>query len=299
MSNIQGSRSRLFVALAAFGLLVAFTASNVAATATVTIINNNAAGVGFNDPTPRAPVGGNTGTTLGDQRLFIFNTAASIWGNILTSPVPILVRAQFANQTCNATSATLGSTGVVTSHRDFTGAPFAGTWYPQSLANRLNGTDLSTTNPDMNTTFNQAIDTGCFGPGLVWYYGIDGLEGANIEMLPVALHEIGHGLGCTTTTSGTTGSWNSGFPHVYDHFLMDNTTGQHWSDLTMTERPACRQRDQRQSSRLGWSARHLRGGRLARPASAAAGELTGRDRRQLRGADCDLRPGPHGRRLHG
>ena len=77
--------------------------------ATITIVNNNAAGVGFNDPTPRAPVGGNPGTTLGDQRLFVFQTAANIWGSILPSSVQILVRAQFAAQTCTATSAVLGS----------------------------------------------------------------------------------------------------------------------------------------------------------------------------------------------
>ena len=32
------------------------------------IVNLNAPNVGFNDPTPAAPVGGNTGTTLGEQR---------------------------------------------------------------------------------------------------------------------------------------------------------------------------------------------------------------------------------------
>src|SRR5262245_12252609 len=228
MTHIKSSRG--LAVLAVLGLLVATLATNAGATATVTIINNNAAGVGFNDPTPRAPVGGNPGMTLGDQRLFIFQTAADIWGSILTSPVPILVRAQFAAQTCTATSATLGSTGVLSCHRDFAGAPFPGTWYPQSLGNRLFGADLNAASPDMNTTLNLSIDSGCFGPGLVWYYGSDGLEGVNIEMLPVALHEIGHGLGCTTTTSGTTGNYASGFPHIYDRFLMDNTLGLHWAD---------------------------------------------------------------------
>ena len=37
--------------------------------ATITIVNMNAPGVGFNDPTPAAPVGGNPGTTVGQQRL--------------------------------------------------------------------------------------------------------------------------------------------------------------------------------------------------------------------------------------
>ena len=52
-------RSRGFVACAATALLVAFGAQSAFATATITIVNNNAAGVGFNDPAPRAPVGGN------------------------------------------------------------------------------------------------------------------------------------------------------------------------------------------------------------------------------------------------
>ena len=48
--------------------------------ATILIINGNAAGVGFNDPTPGAPVGGNIGTTVGQQRLIAFQRAANIWG---------------------------------------------------------------------------------------------------------------------------------------------------------------------------------------------------------------------------
>ena len=71
-----------------------------AGAATITIVNNNGPGVGFNDPTVVAPVGGNPGVTLGQQRLNVFQHAADIWGSILPSSVPILVRAQFAAQTC-------------------------------------------------------------------------------------------------------------------------------------------------------------------------------------------------------
>jgi hypothetical protein len=230
--------SRGLVACLALGLLVALTASNALASATITIVNNNVAGVGFNDTSPRAPVGGNPGTTLGDQRLFIFQYGANLWGNILTSAVPILVRSQFAAQTCTATSATLGSTGTLTIHRDFAGAPFTGTWYQQALANRLFGSDLSPANPDMTSTFNSNIDLGCFGPGLLWYYGTDGLEGANIELLPVIIHELGHGLGFASQTSASSGAYNGGFPTAYDHFLMDNTLGLHWDQMTQAQRAA-------------------------------------------------------------
>ena len=59
-------------------------ASRLAA-ATITIVNGNAPGVGFNDPTPAVPVGGNPGVTLGQQRLNAFAYAASLWGAELTS----------------------------------------------------------------------------------------------------------------------------------------------------------------------------------------------------------------------
>ena len=213
-------------------------AAGTALATTISIVNNDGPGEGFNDPTPRAPVGGNPGTTLGAQRLFVFQHAANIWSSRIPSNVVIQVQAQFNPLTCNATSAVLGSAGPVTVHRDFANAPFSGTWYHQALANRLADSDLAAANPDIVATFNLTLDSGsCLG-GATWYYGIDGNEGADVELLPVVLHELGHGLGFSTTTSGTTGNYQSGFPHVYDHFLMDNTLGLHWTEMNAAQRAA-------------------------------------------------------------
>src|SRR5262245_50033932 len=44
--------------------------------AVIRVLNKDNPGEGFNDPTPVAPVGGNTGTTLGQQRLLAFQHAA-------------------------------------------------------------------------------------------------------------------------------------------------------------------------------------------------------------------------------
>ena len=84
----------LFVSLVFIGLS---TGNTFAGEAQFLIVNINAAGVGFNDPTPAAPVGGNTGTTLGEQRLIAFEHAASIWSARLDSSVPIRIRAQFTS----------------------------------------------------------------------------------------------------------------------------------------------------------------------------------------------------------
>ena len=52
-------------------------------------MNGDPAGVGFNDATVVAPVGGNPGITLGQQRLNAFQAAANKWGATLTSAVHI------------------------------------------------------------------------------------------------------------------------------------------------------------------------------------------------------------------
>lgn len=80
--------------------------------ATIVIVNANAAGEGFNDPTPVAPVGGNVGVTKGQQALNAFNFAAAQWGKTIDSPFPIYIYAQFKPLTCTSNSATLGSAGT-------------------------------------------------------------------------------------------------------------------------------------------------------------------------------------------
>ncbi len=225
--------------LAALGALqpVGILASATAAAATVTIVNADGAGEGFNDPTPAAPVGGNPGTTVGAQRLFVFQTAAKIWGSLLKSNVEIRVNSQFGPLTpCDASSGVLGSAGPTTVHRDFTGAIIAGAWYHQALANKLAGADLAGQD-DINANFNSSVGTStCLTPG--WYYGIDGNEGSQLELLPVILHEIGHGLGFSTTTNGQTGLVLNSFPAVWDFFLFNPATGLHWNQMNNAQRVA-------------------------------------------------------------
>jgi len=244
-------RSGLF-SLVAVGVAFCALPMQASANSTILIVNNNAPGGGFNDPTPRAPVGGNTGTTLGQQRLIAFQHAADIWGATLDSPVPIRIRAQFAVQTCTATSATLGSAGAIYIWRDFPGEQYPNTWYSEALTNRLYGDDANPpgdptdlyNGADINATFNARLGTGvggggagCLG-GRDFYLGLDNNHGANIDLVTVLLHEFGHGLGFQTFTSTSTGAFQSGSPSVYDLFVHDNTTNKDWLDMTNAERVA-------------------------------------------------------------
>lgn len=203
------------------------------------VINNlDGPGVGFNDPTPAVPVGGNTGTTVGQQRQIAFAYAANIWGATLTSSVPIVINASFQPLTCTATGAVLGSAGATQVHANFPGAPRADTWYSFALANKIAGVNLDATSAQINARFNVNLGTaGCL-PGSPWYYGLDGNEGAGIDFVAVLMHEMGHGLGFQTFTSGSTGSVFAGLPSVWDHYLLDTVTGKTWVESTAAERVA-------------------------------------------------------------
>ncbi len=221
------------------GLSLALGTGAASAAAAIVINNINAAGVGFNDTTPVAPVGGNPGTTLGQQRLNAFTFAANIWGATLTSSVPIVINAQFSALSCTATSATLGSAGATMAFRDFSGAPFPATLYSYALANKLAGAYLGTLNaPQINANFNVNLgNPGCL-TGTPFYLGLDNNHGSAIDFVSVLLHEMGHGLGFQTFTNGSTGAQNGGFPAMWDRFMLDIDTNKTWFTMTNAERAA-------------------------------------------------------------
>ncbi len=231
--------------------LAALLAGPAAAAATITIINLDGVGEGFNDPTPVAPVGGNPGVTVGEQRLNCFQQAANIWGALLTSSVTIQVQAAFNPLSCTATSAVLGSAGPRFIEFNHPGAEFADYWYHEALACKQAGVDLTPfgdpglppgdTGADINAQFNSNLgNTGCL-TGSGWYYGYDHNEGTKIDLLAVLLHEFGHGLGFSTVTSGSTGNYFNGppaLPAIFDRFLYDETTGLHWDENSAAQRQA-------------------------------------------------------------
>jgi hypothetical protein len=209
------------------------------AAATIVINNINAPGVGFNDPTPAAPVGGNTGTTVGQQRLIAFTHAANIWGATLTSPVPIVINARFSPLACTATGAVLGSAGATQVFAGFPGAPKSGALYSYALANKLYGSEISDApGAQISANFNSELGKpGCL-TGTSFYLGLDANEGSNIDFVATLLHEMGHGLGFQTFTNGATGAQFAGYPSVWDYNLLDNTTNKLWVDMTNAERAA-------------------------------------------------------------
>ena len=240
-------KNKAIVLLASAALALPTLAS---AAATVNIVNGDGAGVGFNDTTAVAPVGGNNGTTLGQQRLIAYQRAAQVWGSTLTSTVPINVYARWTALTCDAASAVLGSAGASQTARNFPNAPFTGTLYSIALADKLAGSEQGTitqtsfgsTTPvivHINANFNVNLGTANCLSGSPFYLGLDSNPpGTQIDLIAVLIHELGHGLGFQTFTSGTTGAYSGGFPSIWDRFLTDSPTNQSWIQLTAAQRAA-------------------------------------------------------------
>lgn len=239
----MGPRIAAILALS-LATLVA-TAPAVRAAATITIVNLDGPNEGFNDPTPVVPVGGNSGTTLGQQRLIVFQHAAQKWAATLDSVVPVVVNAYFDPLTCTATGAVLGSAGALFVMRDFPavaphpGPLYSGTWHSSALADKRAGGELLPGQADIQTRFNSSIGTvpGCL-TGRAFYMGLDGNHGTNIDLAAVVLHELGHGLGFQQFASLTTGALFLGLPDVYNTQIFDNSRLKTWVQMDNSERLA-------------------------------------------------------------
>lgn len=226
----------IFTSMAAIAALLFASVSWAAAT--ITIVNGDPPGVGFNDVTPAIPVGGNTGTTLGAQRLNAFQAAASKWGETLDSSVPIRVLATWNALPCTDTAAVLGSAGALEVFADFPGAPRANAWFGKAETNKLIGFDADPDVPDIRARFNVNLgQPGCF-TGSPFYLGLDNNHGPDTDLVTVLLHEFAHGLGFQTYTNDETGELLAGIPSIWDYFLLDTSTGKLWKDMNDAERAA-------------------------------------------------------------
>ncbi len=159
-----------------------------------------------------------------------FSYAASLWETLITSPVPIVIHACWAN----LAGGMLGYGGADNYYQGFSGAPTTNTWYASALANALHGSDLNPSRPDMHLGYNQNFP---------WYYGTDmNPSGAQYDLVSVVLHEIAHGLGFSGSMRWDDGIYNpaqgnpqecdgvaghgcwgggTGVPIVYDRFTED------------------------------------------------------------------------------
>src|SRR5262249_38589791 len=135
----RGSRARRHrgpmsgALLRASSLAAVLVATVALAGAEIHIRDANDSGQGLNDRTPADPVGGNPGTTVGEQRLIAAQYAAALWSATLGNRVPITIRTEFVDLDCSGGTAVLGASGPSALYDD--------NRYPAALANERAGHD--------------------------------------------------------------------------------------------------------------------------------------------------------------
>jgi hypothetical protein len=141
-----------------------------------------------------------------------FQKAVDIWQSILVSDVPIRLTARWES----LGRTVLGSASANSLYRDFPGANKAFTYYPISMAEKMNHKELNGSDPDIVARFNSDFN---------WYLGTDGKTPKNRQdLVSTVLHEIGHGLGFfgslrpydADATQGIVTS--GGVPYIFDHY---------------------------------------------------------------------------------
>ena len=196
---------------------------------------------GFNDPSPVEAVPGNPATTLGGQRLAVFDRALDIWSSRLDGNARIRIEASFDDIGCGE-STTLGLGGTRALVRDFAGAPFANINYPIAIATAISGQTFDDFDADIGVRFNFRIDSGECAESLDgFWYGLDPQSPPpfrTASFLELVLHELAHGLGFQTLTDAETREFigASQTPDAMSRLTFDLQREASWNELTPVER---------------------------------------------------------------
>ena len=147
-----------------------------------------------------------------------FLYAISMYENLITSTVPIVVQVKWESMGGNALSQCAPSSF----YKNFNGARLSDVYYPVALVEKLAQREMNGSEPDIVCSFNSNID---------WYYGTNGDAPSNqYDLVTVAMHELIHGLGFVgffDIDNGVGDLKNSnGLPSIYDVYIYNNLNKQ-------------------------------------------------------------------------
>lgn len=215
-----------------FGVALSLPPRRVAAALDVQlVIGSNEPTDGFADSTPVEPVGGNDGTTLGEQRWLAVQHAADIWATALDGATPVVVAVSMPTFACGVFGGTQ-SNGYLRE-----GAKLdSNQVYSMALAEQLAGRNLNGTDPDILLELNGAT---CAPGDGAFYLGLDADVPVGYQSLTsTVLHELAHGFGFESLVNPVDGAALMDAPGLdpYSRHLFDIATGKYWHELTAAER---------------------------------------------------------------
>ncbi|NPV09761.1 MAG: hypothetical protein HPY83_17600 [Anaerolineae bacterium] len=145
-----------------------------------------------------------------DEARQAFAHAAGIWAGRLNSSVAVAISAYWTPMFYSAACECQADWVVLNE-----------ALYPAALANAVSGDDRNGAAGEMMVTCNSNRNN--------WYYGTDGNPASyEVDLVTVATHELGHGLGLSSLMSVDwqgLGTWDAGggYPSIYDRFLADSS----------------------------------------------------------------------------
>ncbi len=179
----------------------------------------------WNDPTPQAATGGNSGNTLGQRRRIAMTEAARLLAAQIPGAVPIRVHACWADLGGGSDNVILAqaspqfvfrrSSELTTSGPSVADLldvnpwlPRPHTWYVSAPAAQLAGTTAcnylaqdcanSILRYDLRITFNEQVDGPNALGGRGFSYALNSTPTPDVDFVSVALHELAHGVGFTS-----------------------------------------------------------------------------------------------------
>lgn len=142
-----------------------------------------------------------------------FQYAVDIWKNLIYSPVPIRIQANWTSLASNV----LGSCGPSDYFKNFNSTQIWNCYYPVALVEKMLGKEVNASGDfDMLAEFNKDFN---------WYYGTDGnTPSTKYDLVSTVLHELTHGLGYSgffDTSRGRGFYGSDGFSAVYDQYVVN------------------------------------------------------------------------------
>jgi len=146
-----------------------------------------------------------------------FDYAVGIWESLISSPVPIKIQANWAG----LGPGVLGSAIYWSAFANFNGAQKLNVYYPVALAEKIAGEELNDP-AEFEILAN-------FNSGINWYFGTTGTPATGqYDFATIVLHEIGHGLGFSssfdvTSSTGQVGAFGTEIPIIFDTSIKNGS----------------------------------------------------------------------------
>ncbi len=141
--------------------------------------------------------------------LSVMEYCTSVWSQYITTSVPINVSVSWQELKSNVNAYAKPTTYY----------SFNGIYYPAALAEKIKGTNLNGTNPDVEVVINKNMN---------WSLDVDASPAdGQYDLATTLIHELAHGLGLIgNITEETLESTEFPSPTIYDVFVCDSTKSQ-------------------------------------------------------------------------